>query len=219
MLSAEITVYPTDVSAFITVNDGECSTSISIDASCGNNISVTPALSQTASTGESGTHNYTAGWAGGGPACLADQMLTADYNCPDEIVCPTSANITVNTNEICSGETVVISGEYEGGGAAIYTITETSGTISGIESGVSLSLPENTTCGPETYTFELTSATCVADGSAVPVNQTNIEVIVYPSDISSYISTIENNCITTVKLAHKRAHIIIPFPGMKAVHV
>jgi len=212
-LSAEVTVYPSDISAFVTSNGGECSTSISIDASCGNNISVTPALSQTANPGESGTHNYTANWTGGGPACIASQMLTANYNCPEEIVCPTSANIVINTNEICSGETVVILGEYEGGGAAIYTITETSGAISGIESGVALTLPENTTCGPETYIFELAMATCVADGSTIPVNQSTIEITVYPSDIGSFISTVENNCLTTVNIASICEDLVFVFPA------
>jgi len=212
-LSVEVTVYPSDISAFITSNDGECSTSISIDESCGNNISISPALSQTAIPGESGTHNYTTSWTGGGPSCFTNEMLTANYNCPTEVVCPTAANITVNLNEICSGESVVILGEYEGEGAAIYSIIETSGLVTGIESGVALILPENNTCMPTTYSFELTVANCVADGSTVPVNQSTVEVTVYPSDISSYISTIENNCITTVNIAAVCEDLLTVFPA------
>jgi len=80
-LTAAVTVYPTDISAFVTTNDGECTTSVSVDAACGTNVLVNPSETQTANPGESGIHNYTVTWSGGGPSCASDLNLTATYNC------------------------------------------------------------------------------------------------------------------------------------------
>ena len=193
--SVTVTVYPSSVSGFVTATDGDCSTSISIDANCGTNISVSPATSQTADAGTTGTHTYTISWLGGGPNCISDFDVIANYNCPK--VCPDEANISTTLNTVCGGDMVTITGATVGNGSTSFIITESTGTITGITAGNPITIPNNTTCAPITYTFNAT-AICLADGSAITTGNFSLDIIAYPSDISSLISTVENGCTTEV---------------------
>ena len=193
--SVTVTVYPSSVSGFVTANDGDCSTSISIDANCGTNISASPATSQTADAGTTGTHTYTISWLGGGPNCISDFDVIANYNCPK--VCPDEANISTTLNTVCGGDMVTITGATVGNGSTSFIITESTGTITGITAGNPITIPNNTTCAPITYTFNAT-AICLADGSAITTGNFSLDIIAYPSDISSLISTVENGCTTEV---------------------
>jgi len=198
LLSVDVTVYPSDINAFVTTNEGECLTSVSVDASCGTNVSISPSDNQTANPGESGVHNYTASWAGGGPSCASDVNLTATYNCPPDIVCPASANISASLTEVCSGESITISGTTVGEGSANFMITS-SGFISVISEGVAFSMPENDTCAPVTYTFNAT-ATCADDGSEITNGSLSADVKVYPSDISAFVMANDGACSTTITI-------------------
>jgi len=115
---------------FVTSVDGECSTSVTVDVDCGTNININPNESQIADAGTSGTHTYTISWDGGGPNCISDFDVTANYDCPPNIVCPTSANITASVNEACGSDMITITGNTIGEGTANFTITESTGVTS-----------------------------------------------------------------------------------------
>jgi len=197
--TASVTVYPNDVTAFITSNDGECGTSVSIDASCGTNVTVSPGTSQSAGAGTSGTHTYTVTWAGGGLGCFEDFDITANYDCPPDVVCPTSASISTSADSLCGEDMLTITGSTIGEGFANFSITESTGTITGIEEGISFSLPVNNTCEPITYTFNAT-VTCEDDGSTIEGSDLSIDLIIYPGNIDAFVTTTDGECSTSVSV-------------------
>jgi len=197
--TVNVVVYPSNINNFITANDGECITSISIDASCGDNITVNPESSQIADAGTSGTHTYTISWTGGGPNCIDDFDVTANYNCPPDILCPSSASITTSADLFCDGDLLTITGNTTGEGAANFTITESTGTIVEIEEGVAFALPTNPTCAPVTYTFNAT-ATCADDESIITDGTKTVNVVVYPSNINNFITANDGECITSISI-------------------
>jgi len=219
-LSTSVTVYPTDISSFFTANNGACSTILNVDASCSTNVTVSPATTQNANAGESGTHSYSVTWTGGGPACLAPLNLNASYNCPAEIFCPNSAAISVNTTEVCSGASVTITGSASGSGSATYSITESTGTITGIQNATAFMLPINNSCAPVSYTFTAI-ANCDGDGSEIPeanAGDLTTTVTVYPADISLFINAAENGCLTSVSVDPSCAgNISVSPPSQQAV--
>ncbi len=135
--------------------------------------------------------------------CIGEPMDMITISCDQPCDCPADPDLTVSANEICSGTDVSFTAEFLGGtGTGSLIITETSGTVTNIPiDGSLVSLPENTTCSVQTYTFEL-SAIC-SDGSPIPngsgtVSQT---VSVYPNDVSSFITTSgENTCNTAINI-------------------
>jgi len=189
--STTANVYPSDISAFVTGNNGACMTSVTIDPTCVGNITVSPA-NQTAAAGTSGTHTYTAIWSGGG-ACAASVQVNASYNCTGMAGCPAMVSAAATETEVCSGTSF---------GLVAVSNTNDPLNVSWVdELGNNVSNPQsvtvtNTGCTPLVKTYMMV-ATCQNDMSQMYSGV--VQVAVYPSlDISSYVSVFNDGCTASL---------------------
>ncbi len=188
--SMSANVYPSNLAAFATANDGECSTSVTIDPTCGSNIIVTPP-SQTAAPGTSGQHNYMLVWNGGG-TCSDVATITANYNCAGQMDdCPTAIIASASSLQACDGEVVSLSATSNNGSAINTTWTDQNGNAVANPSAVTVT---SNGCAPGSFTYTVL-ATCV-DNPAVSFTET-VTVTAYPSDISVYVTPNFTPCSAT----------------------
>jgi len=195
-------VYPADISAFVTANNGACMTSVTVNPTCAGNITVSPA-SQTAADGTSGTHTYTATWTGGGN-CTSAVTLNASYNCSVVAGCPTMVTATASDAQVCSGSP--------------FSLTAVSNTNDALnvswidELGVNVSNPQsvsvfNTGCEPIVKTYMMV-ATCQADMSLMYSGV--VQVAVYPSvNIADFITVYNDGCTASLIIDPSCANYIV----------
>ncbi|MEZ4884035.1 MAG: SdrD B-like domain-containing protein [Chitinophagales bacterium] len=107
--SIDITVYPTDISAFITPVAGGCMGTVSLDPSCGGNVTVKPFEAE---AGDSGIGFVILNWVGGGD-CINKLTIPVPYDCVALIdavndnlgTFPVGQSVTFADSQILSNDT------------------------------------------------------------------------------------------------------------------
>ena len=104
--SEDITIYPSNIEQFISINATSCDASVTIDAGCEPFIDITTATSFTANPGESGSwdvcYEY---FSASSPGCFdATGCIPVAYDCPSG--CTNDAGTVAGNTFLCDGEFV-----------------------------------------------------------------------------------------------------------------
>lgn len=148
--SIDITIYPTDISAFITPVPGGCTGTVVLDESCGENVNIKPFQAE---PGTSGIGFVILNWVGGGD-CIDKLTIPVSYDCMGGLQAvndnlgtfPIGQSVTFPISQILSNDSgngislVEICATSENGGSIVnngngtYTYSPPSPTFVGTDS-------------------------------------------------------------------------------------
>jgi len=187
--SISITVYPTDISTFLTAAGGGCNVTATVSPICGEFVTAIP---QTFNDGESGIANIQIIYQNN-PSCLINNTFPVAFNCSSTISCPNILIAGVDDNSVCSGDVVNLSAGVDQGFVEYEWFNIQGNPINSTTFGL-----ENTNCLPGTAQF-IAVATCLDDPTVVLTDTVIIEV--FPSDISAYLTPSVGGCIATLDVS------------------
>ncbi len=179
--SVTVTVYPVNIETFVQAEINGCSASVQISPLCADFVE---AESITFNPGESGTANLTVSYPSNN--CIDDFDLSVEYDCPDEIICPTIFEASSTSNSICSGESVSLNFNIDQGIVNVVWTDEGGAAVN-----PSLIVLTTNNCSVQQFVFNAT-ATCIANPSITFTENVFIEV--FPSDISAFVSPDSGGC-------------------------
>ena len=175
--SIDITVYPTDVSAFITPVEGGCTATVSLDESCGDNLTVKPFE---ASSGDSGIGFVLVNWTGGGD-CLDEMSIPVAYDCEGVIEAVDDNLGTFGIGESVTFNPAQILGNDSGDNISLVEICTTSangGTIVDNGNGTYTYTPPSANfVGTDTFCYHITDNEGNTDEATISVTYGDLKFV------------------------------------------
>lgn len=175
--SIDITVYPTDISAFITPVSGACTGTVLLDESCGDNVKVKPFEAE---AGTSGIGFVILNWVGGGD-CIDKLTIPVPYDCSAviEAVDDNLGTYPVGQEAIFSAAQILANDS--GTGISLVEICATSangGTITENPNGTyTYTPPSPTFVGTDTFCYSITDSDGNTDEAIISITYGDIKFI------------------------------------------
>ncbi len=187
-----ITVGPSDVEQFVTVVEEDCFVALTVASGCEAYIQST---SFAPMPGQAGSTTLSADYFNA-QACAEAFTTTLSYDCPDDnpppppVECPDNVTASLSALSVCSGQDVELLTTVAGSGSVLI-----SWQANGVDVNGNIYNAVNNNCAPSTVTLEMT-AVCEDDNNQTYSESFNLTV--YPSDISSFVETVEQDCFVAI---------------------
>lgn len=187
--TVSITVYPTDISSFLTPAGGGCNVTATVSPLCGNFVTAIP---QMFNDGESGIANVPIIYQNN-PGCLTENTIPVPYNCSTVTACPNILIASANNTVVCSGDLVNLTAAVDQGFVEYEWFNAQGNILNSTTFGLN-----NPNCLPGSAEF-VVQATCLDDPTVVLTDTVNIQV--FPSDISAFLSPSVGGCIASIDVS------------------
>ncbi len=175
--SIDITVFPTDISAFITPVAGGCTGTVLLDESCGDHLNVKPFEAE---AGTSGIGFVILNWVGGGE-CIDKLTIPVPYDCAGGIQAVNDHLGTFTIGESVTFPVSQILANDIGNNISLVDICSTSdngGTITNNSNGTyTYSPPSPTFIGTDTFCYTITDSNGNTDEAIVSVTYGDIKFV------------------------------------------
>ncbi len=193
-LNLSITVFPAFNEDFISIEEGTCDKAGSISSICNDYVLTGPTTPTIPAPGINGNDTWIVNYNGNN--CFRE-IVEVFYSCGE--TCPSNPAINASQVNVCPGDIIQINGGFGNPGTnnlgGSFEIIESTNTIQDIKLNQNITIPENNSCDPITYTFS--AITTCDNGSNIPGTSSNsliTTVTVYPDYNPEFITITEGTC-------------------------